>query len=61
MNSQSLGARLKRWREAAGLTQDEVARVLLCTPSAVQKYELEKREPSGDMRDRIIRLLRKGE
>ena len=61
MKNQSLGAKLRRWRDKAGLSQEEVARVLLCTPSAVQKYELGVREPSGDARDRIVRLLKKGE
>jgi len=57
----SIGKRLKGWREKRGLSQDDVSRLLFCSVSTVQSIELERREPSGDMRDRIIRLLRKGE
>jgi len=40
-------------REAAGLTQADLARVTGCTPSSIAKYEAGDRTPSGD---RALRL-----
>ena len=61
MNDQSLGARLKRWRVKQGFSQDDVAKLVGCTVSAVVKYEQGFREPHAFVRDRILLLLKKGE
>lgn len=41
----TLGAKLKRAREAAGLTQAEAARVIGCKQPTVSDYESGKKEP----------------
>lgn len=44
---ETTGERLKRWREASGLTQDDAARVFGATPSAYRKWEAGEVEPTG--------------
>lgn len=48
-----LGNRIKALREKAGLKQDELAKKLSVSPSAVGMYETNKREPNNEI---IIKL-----
>lgn len=43
------GARLKQLREEKGLLQEELARALSVSPSAIGMYERDYREPSDEL------------
>jgi len=59
MSWRDLGATIRRLREAAGLTQDELARRAGLSRIYVQKLELGEREsPSFPALERIARALR---
>lgn len=49
--------RLKAWRERGNLSQEEAARVLLVSVSAVQKWEAGVRLPEGDLLARIEKKI----
>ncbi|MEU5051368.1 helix-turn-helix transcriptional regulator [Streptomyces sp. NPDC021096] len=47
------GSELKRHREAAGLTQQELGRRVICSGSYIGQFETAKRKPQLDMAQRI--------
>lgn len=53
-----VGDRLKAAREAAGLSQDDVAQKLDVDQSRVSRWETGKNLPTGERRKRLIKLLR---
>lgn len=56
LNEQTLGDRLRTFRERAGLTQAEVAAVLDITSQAYSHYETGRRSPSADNFYKIAQL-----
>lgn len=56
LNEQTLGDRLRTFRERAGLTQAEVAAVLDITSQAYSHYETGIRSPSADNFYKISQL-----
>lgn len=55
--------RVHEIREAAGVTQADVAEVVGCTPSAIAQYEAGSRVPSGEQALRYaaaLNVLREG-
>lgn len=44
-----LGNRIKKLREEKGLKQEELAKILLVSPSAIGMYEINKREPNNEI------------
>jgi DNA-binding transcriptional regulator YiaG len=60
----STGERLRRWRSAAALVQDEAARVFGATTAAYRKWEADEVEPTGEdlvYRRRVEKVLRRFE
>ena len=53
----SFGEWLKRRRNAAGLTQEQLARQLSCSTSALRKFEAELRRPSADVIERLADIF----
>lgn len=49
--------RLRRVREAAGLTQADIARAVGTTASAVSRWEAGRRRPRADAAERLGRIL----
>ena len=54
----TIGERLKRHREALGLSQRELARRICVYPSTIERWELGQRKPSGEHRSKVKWLLR---
>lgn len=52
-----IGNRIKQLREEKGLKQDELARQLSISPSAIGMYETNKREPNNDLTIRIANFF----
>lgn len=44
-----IGHKLKELREERGLKQDELAKSLSVSPSAIGMYEINKREPNNEL------------
>ena len=53
----SLGEKIKQARLKKGLSQEQLAQSVGTTKSTISKYELEKREPSMEMLDKIAYAL----
>jgi non-specific serine/threonine protein kinase len=53
----SFGEWLKRRRSALGLTQEQLARQLHCSTSALRKFEAELRRPSADVLERLADIF----
>jgi DNA-binding XRE family transcriptional regulator len=49
--------RVREIREAAGMTQESIAEVVMCTPSAISQYESGTRVPSGETALRLAAAL----
>ncbi|WP_431776031.1 helix-turn-helix domain-containing protein [Streptomyces cucumeris] len=48
-----LGAEMRRYREAAGFTQDELGRHVYCTGSLIGQYETARKIPTRDLTARL--------
>jgi transcriptional regulator with XRE-family HTH domain len=57
---QIIGARLVRFREARGWSQDRLAQNLRVDPTTLSRWELGKRKPSGAHLERTKELLSGG-
>jgi predicted ATPase/class 3 adenylate cyclase len=53
----SFGEWLKRKRKAGGWTQDQLARQIHCSTSALRKMEAEERSPSAQVVERLAEIL----
>jgi predicted ATPase/class 3 adenylate cyclase/DNA-binding XRE family transcriptional regulator len=53
----TFGEWLKRQRKAAGWTQDQLARQIHCSTSALRKMEAEERSPSAQVVERLAEIL----
>ncbi len=53
----SFGSRIKQLRDARGMSQTDLARILNVTPKAVSKWEAGKMEPRPPMVTRIAQAL----
>jgi transcriptional regulator with XRE-family HTH domain len=53
----SFGEWVKRRRKALGLTQEQLARQLSCSTSALRKIEAEERRPSEQMVERLAEIF----
>lgn len=51
------GQRIKESRQAAGLTQTQLAKLLSTTQSTIGKYEREELQPNVDTIVKLCRLL----
>jgi transcriptional regulator with XRE-family HTH domain len=56
-NEQRYGDELRRRREAAGLTQTELAERIVCSPSLIAHYEAGRRTPSHADAQRLDLVL----
>ena len=52
-----LGSRIKLLREEAGLKQDELAKKLAVSPSAIGMYERDLREPNNELTLKIANFF----
>lgn len=52
------GAKLRRWRETQGWTQEQLGEQVFCTGDQISKVELAKRTPSWDLAVDLDRVLR---
>ena len=48
----TIGAKIKTWRTARGLSQEEMARRLDVDPSTLARWESGEQEPPGEFRER---------
>ncbi|MEM2093794.1 MAG: helix-turn-helix domain-containing protein [Candidatus Bathyarchaeia archaeon] len=55
--SDAMGATLRRWREAFGITQVELASKLLISPSVISDYEAGRRRPGSRFVRRFVETL----
>ena len=53
----TIGQRIKKYREKAGMTQEELAEAINVTNGAISLYESDKRGVSLDKLDAIIQAL----
>lgn len=51
------GETIKRAREKKGMTQEELARALNTTKSAISRYEKDKRQPRSSVAEKIAEIL----
>lgn len=58
--TKSLGARITRAREDAGLTREELARAFGVSVPSVRNWELDLATPRESMLERVERWLRSG-
>ncbi len=56
VREESFGERMRRLREAAGLTQSGVAALMNLTPQAISQYEQDKRRPGYECIDRFAEI-----
>lgn len=54
---QSLGSRMRAWRESGGFSQSEVARGIGVLPSAVSYWESDRNPPSVRNLERFVLFL----
>jgi transcriptional regulator with XRE-family HTH domain len=59
MGYKEIGKKIQQFREAAGLSQDELAKALGCSQSALSNYELGKRRLYLSKLEQIARILGK--
>ena len=55
--AEMIGERLVRYRWLRGWTQEKMAARLRVDPSTLARWERDEREPSGDFRSRVERVL----
>ncbi len=53
----SFGEWLKRRRGAEGWTQEQLARKIHCSTSALRKFELEERRPSAEVVEQLANIF----
>lgn len=58
--TESLGLRIRRWREGRGVSQMALAKRLNVDPGTLARWEKGVREPQHRDRGRVLRLLEKG-
>ncbi|MCP4493317.1 MAG: helix-turn-helix transcriptional regulator [Gammaproteobacteria bacterium] len=49
--------KLREWRDAGGMSQEDAARVFLVSISTYQSWELGRREPDGRNAEKVERVL----
>ena len=57
MNKLEMGKRIAKKREAKGLDQSELGRLLDITPQAVQQWESGQTSPRGKNLERLVEVL----
>jgi DNA-binding transcriptional regulator YiaG len=56
-NAQNIGEELVRYRNEHGISQRRLAQMLRVNPNTIVTWELKRRVPKGEFRERVLAVL----